>query len=361
MFKLHWMHSLLSLLLIVSLAACTNDANNSEETAAGTDSTAAEGSKVVNLYTHRHYDTDKELFKQFEAETGIKVNVVKAKADELINRLEQEGEMTEADVLITVDAGRLQRAKAKGLLQKVSSEQLEKQVPAAYRDTDLQWYGLTRRARVVVAAPDRVNTETIKTYQDLADSKWKGRLLVRSSENIYNQSLMAAYIEHYGAEEATQWAKGIVANMARRPSGNDRDQVKAIAAGKGDLAIVNTYYIGKLLSSDNPAEQEAGQAVEVLFPTFGEEGGTHINVSGAGVTKHAPNKENAIRLLEFLTNVAAQEVFAGSNYEYPVNPNVAAVDLLESWGALNPDELSLNRLGELNAEAIKVFDAAGWQ
>lgn len=362
MLKFNFLAWSFTLAVLFSLTACIDDPAASENEGETVDTTLQESQGgEVNVYTHRHYDTDKELFEQFELHAGVKVNVVKAKADELINRLEQEGDMTKADVLITVDAGRLYRAKAKGLLQQVVSEKLNKQVPAEYRDSDQEWYGLTRRARIVVYAPDRVNANEIKTYKDLADPKWKGRLLVRSSENIYNQSLMAAYIAHYGKEEAIEWAKGIVNNMARTPSGNDRDQVKAIASGKGDIAIVNTYYIGKLLNSDDPAEQEAGQAVAVLFPTFGEEGGTHINVSGAGITKHAPNKENARLLLEFLTSPASQRMFAGSNFEYPVHPGVDPTELLKSWGDLKADTVSLNRLGELNKEAIEVFDAAGWQ
>lgn len=362
MLKFNFLAWSFTLAVFFSLTACIDEPSATGEGTGQVDSTLQESQGgEVNVYTHRHYDTDKKLFEQFQLHAGVKVNVVKAKADELINRLEQEGDMTKADILITVDAGRLYRAKEKGLLQQAVSEKLSKQVSEQYRDEDQQWYGLTRRARVVVYAPDRVNANDIKTYKDLADPKWKGRLLVRSSENIYNQSLMAAYIAHYGKEEAVKWAKGIVNNMARTPSGNDRDQVKAIAAGKGDIAIVNTYYIGKLLNSDNPAEQEAGQAVEVLFPTFGENGGTHINVSGAGITKHAPNKDNAKLLLEFLTSPASQRLFAGANFEYPVHPEMEPNDLLKSWGDLKADTVSLNRLGALNQEAIEVFDEAGWQ
>jgi iron(III) transport system substrate-binding protein len=321
-----------------------------------------EGSGVVNVYTHRHYDTDKKLFKNFTDQTGIAVNVVQAGADELIKRLETEGENSPADVLITVDAGRLVRAKQKGLLQAAESATLNAQVPEGLRDPEGEWFALTQRARIVVYSKDRVNADAIKSYDDLVKPEWKGKILVRSSSNLYNQSLLASRIAHDGRDGALQWAQGVVANMARVPEGNDRDQVKAIAAGIGDLAIVNTYYLGKLLESSNPEEVNAGNAVAVLFPDQGEgQRGAHVNISGAGVTRHSKNKANAIAFLEYLTGPEAQTEFAQANHEYPILAGIDAAPLVQSWGDFRADSLPLHRLGDLGPEAVKVFDEAGWR
>ena len=314
----------------------------------------------VNVYTHRHYDTDKKLFAQFTEETGINVNVVNASADELINKLELEGENSPADVLITVDAGRLHSAKQKNLLQSVSSEKLETQVPELFRDPEGHWFGLTYRARVIAYSKESVNPEDLSTYEDLVSHKWVSKILVRSSDNIYNQSLMASIIAYNGNEKAKKWAEGIVKNMARSPKGNDRDQVKAIKAGVGDLALVNTYYIGILLNSEIPEEVEAGESVGIYFPNQ-KNRGTHINLSGIGVTAHSPNKENAIRFIEFLSGPSAQKEFAEANFEYPVNPQVEASALLQSWGTFKADTLSFSTIGELNKQAVVLFDEAKWQ
>ncbi len=317
-------------------------------------------SQEVNVYTHRHYKADQELFAQFEKETGIKVNVVNAKADELIQKMTLEGDQSPADVLITVDAGRLVRAKDKGLLQPVTSQFLNATIPAHLKDNDNHWFGLTKRARLLVYNPEKVKPEELSTYDALIDPKWKNKILVRSSGNIYNQSLLASIIANEGEEKATQWAEGIVSNMARSPKGNDRDQIKALVAGVGDLAIVNSYYIGKLLTSNNEEEVKAGEAVKVFFPNQ-EDRGTHINVSGAGVAKYAPNKENAIKFIEFLASAPAQEKFALSNFEYPVNSKVEASDILKSWGTFKEDQLSLSKLGENNKKAVLVFDKVVWK
>ena len=314
----------------------------------------------INVYTHRHYKADQELFAQFEKETGIKVNVVNAKADELMQKMTVEGEQSPADVLITVDAGRLVRAKNKGLLQGAKSEFLDKTIPSHLKDADNNWFALTKRARVIVYNPEKVKPEELTTYEALTDDKWKKKILIRSSGNIYNQSLLASIIANLGEEKATEWAKGMVANMARSPKGNDRDQVKAVVAGEGDVAVVNTYYIGKLLNSKNPEEVKAGEGVKIFFPN--QEGrGTHINVSGAGIAKYAPNKENAIKFVEFLASKKAQEVFAKANYEYSVNKEVAPSKLLKSWGDFKEDTLSLTKLGENNKKAVLVFDNAEWK
>ncbi|WP_372366237.1 Fe(3+) ABC transporter substrate-binding protein [Candidatus Uabimicrobium sp. HlEnr_7] len=316
--------------------------------------------KKVTIYTHRHYPSDQKLFKQFTAETGIEVVVRKSKANELIKKIEIEGEKTEADLLITVDVGRLHLAQNKGLLQGVTSETLTKNVPSHLHHKDGYWYALTKRARVVVYSKDRVKPEQLSTYEALTDAGWKGKIAVRSSSNIYNQSLLASIIVANGKEKALEWAKGVVANMERTPTGNDRDQVKEVAAGKADLAIVNTYYLGKLLNSENADEVKAGEAVKVFFPN--QDGrGTHVNISGAGVTKYAKNKENAMKLLEFLTSKKAQQTFAQANYEYPVHPEVKPSELVSSWGDFKEDQVNLSELGVNNKEAVKTFDLAGWK
>ncbi len=347
---------ILAVVAFTLLAACKNDNEKKDK------STDKESSKdqVVNVYTHRHYEPDQDIFKMFEEKTGIKVKVVNASADELIQKMKMEGEQSPADVLITVDAGRLSRAKDQGLLQSIASEILENSIPAHLQDVDNQWFGLTKRARIIAYAKDRVTPEELSTYEALVDKKWKGKLLIRSSSNIYNQSLMASIIANDGEEAAKSWAKGMVANMARSPKGSDRDQVKAVVAGEGDLAIVNSYYIGKMLNSPDPEEVKAAQQVGLFFPNQNDRG-THINVSGAGVAKYAPNKENAILFIEFLISEAAQQVFTNANYEYPILKSVAPVQDIKDWGDFKEDNLGLNKLGENNKKAVLIFDEAGWK
>lgn len=319
-------------------------------------------SNEVNVYSHRHYDTDKQLFKMFEKETGIKVNVVKDKASKLIKRIESEGKNTPADVLITADVGRLVQAQEKGILQKISSNILDENVPKNLKSTQDYWFGITKRARVIVYHKDRVDPSDLSTYADLTHKRWKKRILIRKSNNIYNQSLLASFIASDGQKAATTWAKGIVKNMARKPAGNDRDQMKAIVAGLGDIAVVNTYYVGKLLNSKKPAEVLVGEKMGVFFPNQGVgERGTHINISGAGVVKGSKNKENAIKFLEFLISPKAQKLFAKANYEYPVNPKVEPSSLLKSWGTFKEDTTPLEAFGKNNVNAVKVFNIVGWK
>ena len=330
---------------------------------AATGPALAEGnaeSGEVNIYSHRHYDTDQALYDRFESQTGIRVNVIQGRADELIERLAREGSESPADILMTVDAGRLVRAQSMGLLQPAASVALQANVPDHLRDPAGHWFGLTQRARVIVYHPDRVSPDEFSTYADLTHPKWKGRILIRSSSNIYNQSLLASIIANEGEAAAAAWAAGLVANFARTPQGNDRDQMKAVVAGEGDLAIVNTYYVGRLINSADEYEREVGAQVRVFFPNQGDRG-THVNVSGAGITMSAKNYDNAVKLIEFLTGVEAQELFSAANYEYPVNPAVSPAPLLESWGAFSADALGLNRLGELNADAVRIFDHVGWR
>lgn len=315
---------------------------------------------TLTLYTHRHYDTDQEIFDAFENETGIKINVVNASADELIQRLENEGDQSPTDLLISVDAGRLVRAKEKGLLQSFDSEFIEETIPKHLQDSDNQWVGITKRARVIVFDKNEVDASELSTYEDLTNEKWNKQLLIRSSGNIYNQSLLASMIANLGKEDAEAWATGVMSNFARSPQGNDRDQIKAILAGEGNLAIVNTYYLGRLINSSDDLEARAGNAVKVFFPNQNGRG-THINVSGIGITKHSKNEELATKFIEYLLSKDIQEKFAYDNYEYPTNPKAEISELLQSWGTFKEDSLALQKLGELNREAVMIFDKIGWQ
>lgn len=317
-------------------------------------------STVLQVFSHRHYPADKQLIERFTKQTGIRVLVTQNQADELIKRMQIQGKDSIADILITVDAGRLVRAKQKGLLQPVSSQKLQSRIPAHLRDPEGYWFGLTKRARVIVYAKDRVKAEDIATYESLADPKWKGRVLIRSSNNIYNQSLLASFIASMGEEKAKAWASGVVTNFARSPKGNDRDQMKAIAAKKGDLAVVNTYYIGTMLRSQNPAERDVAKSLGIMFPNQ-QDRGTHINVSGAGVAKYAKNPKAAILFLEFLASREAQQIFAEANYEYPVHAKVQAADFIRAWGSFKEHTLNLSLLGLNNRKAVDIFDAAGWR
>ena len=314
----------------------------------------------INLYTHRHYNSDKLLFKAFTKKTGIKINVIKGSADQLIQRLQTEGENSPADILLTVDAGRLVRAKNLGLLQPVTSPLLIKQIPSEMRDLDGYWYGLTVRARALIYSKDRVKQNQLSTYEDLAHKKWRGRIVVRSSNNIYNQSLLASIIAANGELDAYKWAKSVRSNMARSPRGSDRDQARAVASGLADVAIMNTYYLGVMANSSDKKDQDVVKKIAVFFPNQ-KSRGTHINVSGAGITKSSKNKEEALKFLEFLTNENSQKVFSSANYEYPLKINEHNSTILKSWGQFKYDPLSLSVLGEKNTQAVKIFDRAGWE
>lgn len=339
----------IKLLLLTLIVACSGTKNTNEESSSSDE-------QVLNVYSHRHYDADKQAFERFTKETGIKINLVKAGADELISRLEMEGENSPADVLITVDAAKLNRAKSMGLLQGVEANTNNKD---GFVDPDKNWYAMTYRARVVAYDKADVDVSELSTYEDLADEKWNNRVLIRSSSSSYNQSLLSSIIHENGDEVAREWAKGIVANMAREPKGGDRDQIKAIASGIGDIAIVNTYYVGLLLNSENPEEVKAGQSVGIYFPNQDGRGG-HINISGIGVTKNAPNKANAITFIEFMTSEEIQKFYAATSFEYPVHKNVAADSTIAAWGDFKIDDLEYATNPELLNQAIKIFDEAGW-
>lgn len=329
-----------------------------EATAPAAPAAAAGGE--VNLYTARHYEIDKELYKRFTEKTGIKVNVVEGSAPELIERLKREGASTPADLFITVDGGILNRAKKEGLLQPVQSDTIAAQVPAELRDTDNQWIGLSTRARVIVYAKDRVTPDKLSTYEDLATEKWKGKLLVRSSTHLYNLSLLASLIDLNGEKEAEAWAAGIAANLARAPEGGDRDQAKAIVAGVGDVGLMNTYYVGQLSASKDPEEVKVAEQIGVFFPNQATTG-THINISGAGLVKQSKNKENAVKLIEYLTAPEAQALFSGANFEFPVNKQAEMPALLKSWGEFRTQKIDFAVYGENNPKAVELVNKAGWK
>lgn len=314
----------------------------------------------VNVYSHRHYDSDAILFKQFSEATGIRVNIIKGSADQLIQRLISEGKNSPADVLLTVDAGRLGRAKAAGVLQSIQSATLSKNVPAHMRDPEGHWYGMTVRSRIIVYSKERVKPGDLSTYEALAKPEWRGRVVARSSGNIYNQSLLASIIAANGRDKALEWARAVRKNMARAPRGSDRDQARAVAAGLADVAIMNTYYLGILANSKVAADREVAAKVGVFFPNQNGRG-AHINVSGGGVTASSKNKKEAVQFLEFLTSAKAQEIFSSVNYEYPMKLETSASPLLKSWGKFKADKVSLAKLGEKNAESVKLFDLVGWE
>ncbi len=330
----------LPLFLLIALAACTTKKSDSTE---------------LNIYSQRHYDVDKKVFDLFTERTGIKVNVVQAGADELITRMEQEGAASPADLFFTVDAARLNRAKQLDQLQKADTE-----VNSSFSDPENYWHGVTYRARVIAYDKQKVNPADLSTYEDLGNAKWAGKLLVRSSSSGYNQSLMAAILYASDETQAEEWAKGVVANMARAPEGGDRDQVKAIAAGLGEIAITNTYYVGLMLNSPNPEEVKVAESVGIFFPN--QDGrGTHINVSGIGVTKNAPNKANALKFIEFVTSKEIQTLYANESFEYPTNPEVAPHPSVAAWGTFKADGLGFASDKSYTERAVRIFDRAGWK
>ncbi len=319
---------------------------------------AADGG-VVNVYSSRHYDTDLALYDDFTKATGIKVNRLEAGADALIERIRNEGEFSPADVLITVDAGRLWRAEQVGVLSSVESATLEERLPAYMRHPDGLWFGVSKRARVIIYNKAAGAPAPLETYADLADPAHRGKICVRSSSNIYNISLLASVIANQGAEAAEEWAKNVVLNFARRPQGNDTSQISAVAAGECGISVVNSYYLARFAASDNPKMKAAFDAVGVIFPD--QEGrGTHVNISGVGVTANAPNRENAIKFIEYLTDASAQRYFANGNNEYPAVAGVDASSAVERLGDFKEDNLNVAELGAQQAEAIRIFDRVGW-
>lgn len=314
----------------------------------------------VNIYSSRHYDTDMELYDRFTDETGIAVNLIEGGSDELIERLNSEGINSPADILITVDAGRLWRAKQAGVLQPYYSEELDRVIPDELRDVDRTWVGLSRRVRGLVYHKDRVDRAELEGYWELADEKWNGRLCVRSSGNIYNQSLVASLIETKGLEETEEWARKVVANFAQPPQGGDTDQIKSVAAGVCDVALANHYYLARLKNSSQQADREVADQVDIYFP--GEEyGGAHVNISGAGITRHSPNHENAVRFLEYLVTEDAQQLYSIANNEFPIHGTLELPEVLSDFGTFESDAVNVTSYGENNPDAIRLMDRAGWR
>jgi iron(III) transport system substrate-binding protein len=333
---------------IVTLSACGQPA---AEDAAG----------EVNLYTARHYSSDDAVYAAFTEQTGIEVNVIEAPGDLLIERIRTDGERSQADVVITVDAGRLWRAEQAGLFQAAPElADALAQVPENLRHPDGAWFGFASRVRGIAYAVDRVDPAEIQDFTDLADEAWRGRICVRSSNNVYNQSLLAGLIESQGADAAEAWAAAVTANMARPPQGGDTDQIRAIAAGECDVAIVNHYYLARLERSEDPADMEAAEAVELVIADLAGRG-AHMNISGAGLAAGAPNRDSAVAFLEFLLSADAQRAFAELTNEYPV-VEAAAYDnpVLDGWGAFEADPVNVNALGANAGEAQRIFDRVGW-
>ena len=323
---------------------------------------SADDGKTVNIYSARKEALILPILERFRDQTGIEFHLVTGKADALLKRLRMEGDATPADVFITVDAGRLHRAKEAEVLQEIGSDTIDGAVPAHLRDADGFWVVLSKRARTIVYARDRVDAAALSTYEGLADPTWQGRICIRSSGNIYNQSLVASMIEASGVEQTEAWANGLVGNFARPPAGGDTDQLRAVAAGECDLAVANTYYFGRLAASAKEEDRAVAAALKVFWPNQGDgDRGVHMNVSGVGITANAQNRDSAISLLEFLVSPEAQTWYAEVNHEYPVVPGVPASETLESFGAFKEDTLNLTALGANNRQAVELMDRAGWR
>jgi iron(III) transport system substrate-binding protein len=314
--------------------------------------TSAHAEGEVNVYSYRQPELIKPLTDAFTEETGIKVNVAYLKKG-MVERLQAEGDRSPADLVFTVDISRLAAVVNAGVTQPVTSDVLEANVPDIYHDPEGHWWGLTTRARIVYASKDRVAEGEITTYEDLADPKWKGRICTRSGTHPYTIALASAVIHHHGEEAAKTWLEGVKANLARKPQGNDRAQVKAIWSGECDISLGNTYYMGKMLKD---LDQKAwAESVKITFPTF-ENAGTHVNISGVAMTKAAPNRDNALKMMEFLTSQKAQEVYADANFEYPIAPGSEANELVQSWGAFTADDVNLMDLAAQRATALKLVE-----
>jgi iron(III) transport system substrate-binding protein len=320
----------------------------------------AQGPGVVNLYSSRHYDTDAALYDNFARATGITVNRIEAGPDPLIERMRAEGANSPADVFLSVDAGRIERARQLDLLQPIRSALIDAAVPAPLRDPDGFWYGFSTRARVIMYNRDKVQPSDLSSYEALADPKWKGRVLTRSSTNIYSQSLTGSILAANGEEKTLGWCQGLVANFARPPRGGDTDQIRACAAGEGDVAISNTYYLGNIIRKTAVADADLIRRIGVFFPNQADRG-THVNISGGGLCASAKNRENAVRFLEYLVSPAAQRFLAEGNDEYPVVAGVAPPPTIAAFGMFKPDQLNARVYARNNAAALQIMDRAGWK
>ena len=317
-------------------------------------------SQEVHVYSSRKEELLHGLFEQFTKETGIQVKYINDEAAQLIDRMENEGSATSADVFLTADAVNLILAKKKNLLQPIQSDVLNHAIPSRYRDADRFWFGLTKRARVIVYNKDLIDSHELSTYEHLANTKWNGKILIRSSSSPYNQSLIAFMIANNGIEHTKIWIKGLVSNMARKPSGGDIDQIYAVAANEGSIAIVNSYYFGRIMASDKKGDQSIVRKLGIFFPNQ-ETTGTMINISGGAVTKYAKNKQNAIKLLEFLSSVKAQRVYSQVNQEYPVVEGVELSEVLKSFGSFKESNVPLQELEKYLTESVKIADECGWK
>ncbi len=338
------------LVLFALLAAITLPASPAQDVS----SEQTPESTVLNVYSSRHYDVDDTVYQMFEEKTGIKVNVVKGKSGELLERITREKGNPNADVFLTVGAETLAPLKQNSLLENFDSEFIQKVIPAQFRGDG--WTGIMSRARIIAYSLDRVDPKSIKTYADLTKPEWKGKVLVRSSTSSYNVALLCSLIQMEGKEAAQEWASGIVSNMARPPKGNDRDQAKAVVAGEGDVAIMNSYYYVKMAKSSDPAEVEVSKKIGLLFPQD-----THLNLSYGAVLAGAKNKSNAVAFLEFLTSEEVQTIYAEKNGEFPLNKDVKLPEIQASWGSFKPQKLDFNTFGEAKPEAAMIFDKAGWK
>lgn len=314
----------------------------------------------ITIYSHRHYDSDKGLFKLFTEKTGIAVNIVQARANELAKRIEVEGKNSKADLFMTADAGNLEQVRTQGLFVPANSKTIEKLSPKMYRGENNEWIAIAKRARVIVASKDRVPQGAIKNYEDLEDPKWKGKVLVRSSSAVYNISLLSSMIQSVGAKDAKKWAQGVRNNFARDPKGADRDQIKAIYGKEGDVAISNSYYLGHLINSKNEQDRKAGESVYIIFPN--QDGrGTHINVSGIGILKASKNKGDALKFVEFLLSDEAQTLITNQNYEYPVRDDIKPAETLQKWGTFKVEEPNFKAYFGNSKEALRIFDEVNWK
>ncbi|PZO56341.1 MAG: Fe(3+) ABC transporter substrate-binding protein [Phormidesmis priestleyi] len=320
----------------------------------------AQTNDVVNLYSSRHYNTDDDLYETFTDLTGIRVNLLEGPADELLERIKNEGANSPADVFMTVDAGRLWRAEQAGLFAPVVSKVLSDNIPESLRHPDGYWFGFSKRARVIMYNKDAVEPAELSTYEDLADSQWRGKVLIRSSSDIYNQSLVASMIAANGLQATENWAKAFVSNFARSPEGNDRAQIEAVAAGLGEVAIANTYYLPRYAQDNDPAKQAVFDKTGVFFPNQADRG-THVNISGGGVVTTAPHANAARQFLEYLSGSEAQAFFAQGNNEYPVVEGAALDPVVASFGTFKADDINVSAYGENQAAAVQLMDRVGWQ
>ncbi|MEM9022043.1 MAG: extracellular solute-binding protein, partial [Planctomycetota bacterium] len=332
---------------------------NNENTAGPAGTPPDPKEQLHNVKSARHYESDNELYTRYTEETGIKINLIEGSADDLLSRLGREGDLSPADIFITVDAARLQKAIDADLFQPIDSELLNQRVPASLRHPDGLWYGLSMRVRCIFLSLD-VPEDYVTTYAELADSKIEGELLIRSSSNVYNQSLIASLVDRLGAEQTQQWCEGVVRNMAREPQGGDTDQLRALAAGEGKVAVANHYYYANMLQDTREGDAALAAKIRIVFPNQ-EQDGAMVNVSGAGVLRTAPNKENAIKFLEYMTTVQAQEQWVASSNEYPVVAEAKPAETVEGFGAFKGDPLNAQVLGDNNREAVQIMDRAGWR